>query len=400
VILLGRWLMPAIIIVGSVLLPAHLPAAKPASDPAIAELSAIRAQSIAAAHRVQQNERAAAALDFAIGTMERGAAAKQQQFEQNGKEEAELLGALERLARAPGAAPAFAAPRPIDRARGGILLAAAIPALEAQAKALAAELASLTAEQAQINAGRPELEAAIKALTESREALAALVGKRQDLIANLLPHDGKTQPIANLDELIAKLQSDDKTGAPANLGDQASDLLDLIKRADIETDLRDKELLARLRAAAPKGAPLPADPSRPANLRALDAPHTNLVWPVVGEIANRFGETDRAGRVGQGLALNTSPSALVVAPFDGEVEYAGNLRGYGLILIIRHGGGYHSALARLGRVDVTGGQWLQAGEPVGAMPGADDRNAGAMFYLELRRDGRPVDPQSRLASRE
>lgn len=394
--------MPAII-AGGVLLPAYLPAAtpeKPAPDPAIAELSAIRAQSVAAAQRVQQNERAAAALDFAIGTMERGAAAKQQQFEQNGKEEAELLGALERLARAPGAAPAFAAPRPIDRARGGILLAAAIPALEAQAKALSAELASLAAEQAQINAGRPELEAAIRALTESREALAALVAKRQDLIAKLLPHDGKTQPATNLDELIAKLQSDDKTGAPANLGDQANDLLDLIKRADSETDRRDKELLMRLRAAAPKGAPPPADPSRPANLRALDAPHTTMVWPAVGEIANRFGETDRLGRIGQGLTLNTSPSALVVAPFDGEVEHAGNLRGYGVILIIRHGGGYHSALVGLGRVDVTGGQWLLAGEPVGTMPGADDRNAAAMFYLELRRDGRPVDPQSRLASRE
>jgi murein hydrolase activator len=402
VILLRRWLMPAII-VGSVLPPAHLPAATPeklASDPAIAELSAIRAQSIAAAHRVQQDERAAAALDFAIGTMQRGAAAKQQQFEQNGKEEAELLGALERLARAPGAAPAFAAPRPIDRARGGILLAAAIPALEAQAKALSAELASLTAEQTQINAGRPELEAAIRALSESREALIALVGKRQDLIAKLLPHDGKAQPVANLDELIAKLQSDDKTSAPASLGDQANDLLDLIKRADSETDRHDKELLTRLRAVAPKGAPPPVDPSRPATLRAFDAPHTTMVWPVVGEIVNRFGETDRLGRVGQGLTLNTSPSALVVAPFDGEVEYAGNLRGYGVILIIRHGGGYHSSLAGLGRVDVTGGQWLLAGEPVGAMPGTDDRNAGAMFYLELRRDGRPVDPQSRLASRE
>jgi septal ring factor EnvC (AmiA/AmiB activator) len=34
------------------------------------------------------------------------------------------------------------------------------------------------------------------------------------------------------------------------------------------------------------------------------------------------------------------------------------------------------------------------------MPGANDENASVTFYLELRRDGRPVDPQSRLASRE
>ena len=392
-----RRVVPAAIIAGSMLLPAHLPAAppeKPASDPAIAELGAIRAQAIAAAHRVQQDERAAAALDLAIGTMERGATAKQQEFDQNTKEEEQLLAALERLARVSRAVPPFATQGPIDRARGGILLAAAIPALAAQAKALSAELASLTAEQAQINAGRPELEAAITALTASREALAALVGKRQDLIAKLLPRDGQTQPIANLDELISKIQT------PADLGDQASDLLDLIRRADTETDRRDKELLVRLRAAAPKGAPPPADPTRPANPQALDAPHATMVWPVVGGLRHRFGETGPAGRASQGLTLAASPSAVVIAPFDGEVEYTGNFRGYGLILIIRHGGGYHSLLAGLGRVDVTGGQWLLAGEPVGAMPGADDEKAAAMFYFELSRDGRPVDPQSRLAGRE
>jgi septal ring factor EnvC (AmiA/AmiB activator) len=395
--------MPVIIAVGGIMLPGHLPAAaseKPTSDPTIAELSAIRTQSIAAALQVQQNERAAAALDFAIGTMERGAAAKQEELEQNAKEEEQLLGALERLARMARAVPAFVTQDPIDRARGGILLAAAIPALEAQAKTLSAELASLTAEQTQINAGRPELEAAITALTDSRKALAALVGKRQDLITALLTDDSKGRPLANLDQLIAKLQPDDKTGALANLGDQASDLLDLIRRADSETDRRDKDLLARLRAAVPKGAPPPADPTRPANLRALDASHATMVWPLIGGLRRRFGETDPAGRASQGLTLTASPSAVVIAPFDGEVEYTGNFRGYGLILIIRHGGGYHSLLAGLGRTDVTGGQWLLAGEPVGAMPAADDENAGAVFYLELRRDGRPVDPQSRLANRE
>jgi murein hydrolase activator len=91
---------------------------------------------------------------------------------------------------------------------------------------------------------------------------------------------------------------------------------------------------------------------------------------------------------------------VVVAPFDGRVDYVGPFRGYGLILIIRHGGGYHSLLAGMGRVDVTAGQWLLAGEPVGSLPDADDKSAGATLYLEFRRDGRPVDPQSRLASRD
>ena len=69
-------------------------------------------------------------------------------------------------------------------------------------------------------------------------------------------------------------------------------------------------------------------------------------------------------------------------------------------MIIRHGGGYHSLLAGLGQVNVTAGQWLLAGEPVGLAANADDKNASVSVYLELRREGRPVDPQSRLASRD
>jgi len=34
------------------------------------------------------------------------------------------------------------------------------------------------------------------------------------------------------------------------------------------------------------------------------------------------------------------------------------------------------------------------------LPDADDKAASATFYFELRRDGRPVDPQSRLGSRD
>jgi septal ring factor EnvC (AmiA/AmiB activator) len=125
-----------------------------------------------------------------------------------------------------------------------------------------------------------------------------------------------------------------------------------------------------------------------------------MVWPVAGEVTQRFGEADRNGRPSQGLTLQAMPGGVVVAPFDGRVDYVGPFRGYGLILIIRHGGGYHSLLAGLGDVDVTTGQWLLAGEPVGSLAGGDDKGAGVSFSFEVRREGRPVDPQSRLVSRD
>jgi septal ring factor EnvC (AmiA/AmiB activator) len=59
-------------------------------------------------------------------------------------------------------------------------------------------------------------------------------------------------------------------------------------------------------------------------------------------------------------------------------------------LIIDHGEGYHSLLAGLGRIDAAVGQKLLAGEPIGIMPRT--AKGTLRLYMELRRDGRPIDP--------
>ena len=85
----------------------------------------------------------------------------------------------------------------------------------------------------------------------------------------------------------------------------------------------------------------------------------------------------------------------MVAPYDGEVEFAGPFRGYGQILIIAHGDGYHSLLAGLDRVDSRVGQRLVAGEPVGTMAAVDKPH----LYLELRHNNQPINPAPWLTTR-
>ena len=79
-----------------------------------------------------------------------------------------------------------------------------------------------------------------------------------------------------------------------------------------------------------------------------------------------------------------------MAPYDGQVVFAGQFRGYGQILIIEHNEGYHTLLAGLSRIDCVVGQWLMAGEPVGRMGRPVDGNPE--LYLELRRNGQPINP--------
>ena len=165
---------------------------KPNLDADIAQLASVRLEAVAAARAEQKKERGLVALELAIGVMERGLAAEQQQLEQSAKAQEQLLAALERLARAPPESLAFVPEGPIDRVRSGILIAAAVPALQAQAQALSGQVAALTAARSEIAARKNEAGAARQALVKAREALGPLVGRRGELIGRLLHDDGKT----------------------------------------------------------------------------------------------------------------------------------------------------------------------------------------------------------------
>ncbi len=364
-----------------------------ASPSALGKLDLLRQECIAAARDAQQREQAIAALEQTIGLLGRDAEGRQRGLDESRAEQAHLLGTLLDLARHPPDRPASAPAGAIDRMRGELLLEGTLPGLRAEARALSGEIERIAALRRKIVTQQGELASARQALGTARERLAELTAHRIELTGRLLPEDSGG---------AARI---------AKLGHEASDIGDLIKRADAATERRDKELLTRARAAPPATSPAApkanpsaltaqaADPTRPNQLHAFDPPGSVLEMPVAGTIARRFGTADATGAI-QGLSLAAPGGAEAVAPFDGRVIYAGPFRNLGLVLIIRHGGLYHTLLAGLGRVDIKADQWVLAGEPVGAMPDAVDKASGGALYFELRRDGRPVDPQPWLAARE
>ena len=138
------------------------------------------------------------------------------------------------------------------------------------------------------------------------------------------------------------------------------------------------------------------DIARPDEMRSMAEAQGDLVFPVSGTIATRYNQTSSAGVASRGITIETRPNALVTAPFDGVVVFAGPFRGYGQLLIIEHSEGYHSLLAGLGRIDGVLGQWVLAGEPVGIMEREQDE--APRLYVELRRNGQPVNPLRWLAA--
>jgi septal ring factor EnvC (AmiA/AmiB activator) len=142
------------------------------------------------------------------------------------------------------------------------------------------------------------------------------------------------------------------------------------------------------------------DANRFAPVVAFDALKGALRMPVEGEVVQEFGDDDGTGHALQGMVVSARSGAVVQAPADGWVVYAGPFRSYGQLLIMNAGDEYHVVMAGMDRIDVSPGQFVVAGEPVAEM--GETRLAGAAalalassqptLYIEFREDGRPVDP--------
>ena len=91
---------------------------------------------------------------------------------------------------------------------------------------------------------------------------------------------------------------------------------------------------------------------------------------------------------------------VVTSPADATVLYSAPFRSYGQLLILDAGDGYHIVLAGMGRIDVSVGQSVLAGEPLAVMGATrvasaaktDMSSAEPSLYVEFRKDGKPVDP--------
>jgi septal ring factor EnvC (AmiA/AmiB activator) len=121
------------------------------------------------------------------------------------------------------------------------------------------------------------------------------------------------------------------------------------------------------------------------------------VAPAQGRIARGFGVRDGGAPATQGVSVATRAGAQVVAPAAGEVAYAGVFRSYGQVLILNVDGGYAVVLTGLESINARVGEQVRAGQPVGQMSAA--ATPAPELYVEVRRNGQPVDPGRWLNAR-
>jgi murein DD-endopeptidase MepM/ murein hydrolase activator NlpD len=96
-----------------------------------------------------------------------------------------------------------------------------------------------------------------------------------------------------------------------------------------------------------------------------------------------------------GLDLAAPTGAAVLATAPGKVMAAGWCGGYGYCVTIDHGRGYSTLFGHLSAIAVMPGDVLSAGQAVGNV-GSTGRSTGPHLHYEIRRDGRPINPQTHL----
>ena len=117
-----------------------------------------------------------------------------------------------------------------------------------------------------------------------------------------------------------------------------------------------------------------------------------LRWPVAGRITQHFGVKDAHGTLRtRGVHIATRAGSDVQAIASGRIAFSDWLRGFGLLLIIDHGKGYMSLYGQNQSLYKEVGEWVERGETIAAA-GDSRGQANAGLYLELRKDGKPINP--------
>jgi septal ring factor EnvC (AmiA/AmiB activator) len=117
-----------------------------------------------------------------------------------------------------------------------------------------------------------------------------------------------------------------------------------------------------------------------------------LPLPVRGKIVKEGRHAGSGGQNGQkGIYIEGAAGAEVKAVFPGRVEFSGQMKGYGEMIILNHGSRYFSISARLAKRNKKEGDMVKAGEVIGFLGPSDGANP-AKLYFEVRLGENPLDP--------
>jgi len=253
-------------------------------------------------------------------------------------------------------------------------------------------------------------------LLASAGSLSDLV-KRRALLERVFAHDGATLRAARLAlgdrsratserraeaERLAALAAEAEAGRAEAAARRAGHLA-LLASVRSARDLHERaaaEAEGQSRKLAEFVAALPPPRSGEAPYKGFGQLRGRLPSPVAGRVEVGFGRVVnprfRTVTVQNGVDIAAARGETVRAVAPGRVVHAGWFKGYGNLVIVDHGDGYHTLVAHLESMTAAAGEEVEAGGLLGTV-GDTGSLKGAYLYFEVRERGKPVDPAAWLA---
>jgi murein DD-endopeptidase MepM/ murein hydrolase activator NlpD len=152
--------------------------------------------------------------------------------------------------------------------------------------------------------------------------------------------------------------------------------------------------------AAQDHSPPPSSESAASPNAGADALATGrgrFVWPIRGEIVQRFGPQG-PGQRNDGVDIAASLGAQVVAAAEGVVVYAGPVRDFGELVLLKHADGWVTAYANLSAVSVRIRDHVAQGQKLGTTGAGDQPHLHfeVRYAPEPKEKARPIDPLALL----
>jgi murein DD-endopeptidase MepM/ murein hydrolase activator NlpD len=120
-------------------------------------------------------------------------------------------------------------------------------------------------------------------------------------------------------------------------------------------------------------------------------------WPVNGNIISRYGVKED-GLHNDGINIEAARGTPVAAAENGIVVYTGNeLKGYGNLVLIRHGDRWVTAYAHMDHIKIKRGQEVKKGQAIGTV-GSSGNVSSPQLHFEVRRGTEALDPGKHMGS--
>jgi len=346
------------------------------------DIARLQSQLVTLGAQAETYEKTARAADARLADLSLDEAKLEAQIYENRQDLYDLLAALQRIERNP---PPSLATRPDDSraaAQAALLISTMTQRLRDQADKLTRQLDDLQEVRANIQIEQDGLAKTETKLSQKRREIGTLIQSKKEqeavLGAQSVAAQKRAQGFADrassLRELIARFESD-ANAAPRIKPEPSRPQGGQISEGGVPVPRLKPEI-----GNAPQPLIMP-DTRRFADSRGT------LRAPARGKIIRKYGARGSDGDKSKGITISTRRDAQVLAPFSGRIEFAGAFKNYSRVVILNVGDGYFIVLTGMNESFAQKGQMVLSGEPLGRMG-----NSTPELYIELRRNGTPINP--------